>query len=82
MSSCHDVLFECLEIGKNSTLIDIVNRCNLSKMFLRLTCEFREPLLAILKSPSQSRCIKMLVRRPIATVTSGHLEAGGNERGM
>ena len=54
MSSCHDVLFECLEIGKNSTLIDIVNRCNLSKMFLRLTCELREPLLAILKSPSQS----------------------------
>ena len=39
---------------KNSTLIDIVNRCNLSKMFLRLTCELREPLLAILKSPSQS----------------------------
>ena len=65
------------KLRKNSTLIDIVNQCKLSKMFSDWPVSFVSPMLDILKSPSQVRCIKMLVRRPIATVTSGHLEAGG-----
>ena len=64
--------------GEIPLLIDIVNR-KLSKMFLRLTCELREPGAGHFKISSQSdempdaNCIKMLVRPPIATVTSGHL---------
>ena len=65
--------------GEIPLLIDIVNRKLSIKCFSDWPVSCVSPLLSILKSPSQSeaRCIKMLVRRPIATVTSGHLRAAG-----